>query len=134
MKKLIPRLVVKDVGAIQEFYEQVLGVRVDPAYVQNGRVVHAEVFYRDEAVFSLSEAVGADAPDGPTSVVMELETDDPDAIWARAMERGATELHPLADQPYGHRAGRFRDPAGHQWMPYKVIRAMSREEIQASLD
>lgn len=134
MKKLIPRLVVKDVGAIQPFYETVLGVRVDPAYVQNGRVVHADVFHGDDAVFSLSEAMGEDAPKGPTPLVMELETDDPDAVWALAMAHGATELHPLADQPYGHRAGRFRDPAGHQWMPYKVIRTMSRDEIQASLD
>ncbi len=133
MKKLIPRLVVADVGAIQGFYEAVLGVRVDPAFTQAGRVVHADVFHGDEAVFSLGEAVGADAPEGPTPVVMELETDDPDALWARAMAHGATVLHPLADQPYGHRAGRFRDPAGHQWMPYKVIREMSREEIQASL-
>lgn len=131
MNKLIPRLVVKDVGAIRPFYEAVLGVRVDPAYVQDGRVVHADVFHGEVAVFSLSEALGEDAPKG---LVMELETDDPDAVWARAMAHGATELHPLADQPYGHRAGRFRDPAGHQWMPYKVIRAMNREEIQASLD
>ncbi len=51
-----------------------------------------------------------------TSVRINLMVEDPDASAARAIAAGATELFPVADQPYGLRQGRVVDPYGHHWL------------------
>lgn len=53
---------------------------------------------------------------GGTSVRMSLVVDDPDAVARRAIAAGATEVFPMADQPYGMRQGRVQDPYGHHWL------------------
>jgi PhnB protein len=37
-------------------------------------------------------------------------------VAARMEAGGATVVFPVADQPYGERAGRLADPFGHLWM------------------
>jgi uncharacterized glyoxalase superfamily protein PhnB len=39
-------------------------------------------------------------------------------------------LYPLADQFYGDRGGRLRDPFGHQWMLSQRIEAITGEELR----
>jgi PhnB protein len=41
---------------------------------------------------------------------------DVDEVWDRAVACGAEIINPLADQFYGERGGRLRDPSGQQWM------------------
>ena len=53
---------------------------------------------------------------GGTTVRLNLIVDDPDAAAARAIDAGATEIFPVADQPYGLRQGRLADPDGHHWL------------------
>src|SRR5688500_20355435 len=50
---------------------------------------------------------------GGTSVRISLIVDDPDAVAARAIAAGATELFAVADQPYGMPPGRVIDPFRH---------------------
>ena len=38
-------------------------------------------------------------------------------------------IHPLADQFYGEREGRLRDPFGHQWMLGSHIEDVDRAEL-----
>jgi PhnB protein len=52
---------------------------------------------------------------GGGTVRMVLVVDDPDAMFARAVNAGATVVWPVADQPYGWRVGRVADPFGHDW-------------------
>src|SRR5579863_3889605 len=52
---------------------------------------------------------------GGGTVRMVLVVDDPDAMFARAVNAGATVVWPVADQPYGWRVGRVADPFGHHW-------------------
>lgn len=40
---------------------------------------------------------------------------DPDALFARATERGANVITPLTDQEYGSRDFAVRDPEGNIW-------------------
>ena len=40
---------------------------------------------------------------------------DADAAWNRAIEAGATEKMPLADQFWGDRYGQVEDPFGFTW-------------------
>jgi uncharacterized glyoxalase superfamily protein PhnB len=62
-------------------------------------------------------ATPADA--GTTTTRIELFVDDPDAVWARAVEAGADGHDPVRDHeaPWGpHRQGGFYDPFGHRWL------------------
>ncbi len=66
---------------------------------------------------------------GVVSAIMATYWEDVDAAWARAVKAGAEVLHPLADQFYGDRAGRLRDPFGQQWMMsqrIELLRCMAR--------
>jgi PhnB protein len=47
--------------------------------------------------------------------VLQLETDDADALWAQALAAGAEVRHALADQSWGERHGQLTDPFGHRW-------------------
>ena len=47
---------------------------------------------------------------------MEITTEDPDTLADRAVQAGGAVVFPVADQPYGARAGRVRDPFGHEWI------------------
>ncbi len=47
---------------------------------------------------------------------MALYVSNADAVADRMVAGGATVLSPVADRPYGERAGRLRDPFGRLWM------------------
>lgn len=51
---------------------------------------------------------------GGGTVRMVMVVDDPDAVFARAVEAGATEVWPVQNQ-HGWRVGRVVDPFGHHW-------------------
>jgi PhnB protein len=55
-------------------------------------------------------------------VRVSLHVDDPDAAAGEAIAAGATEMFPVADQPYGLRQGRVVDPFGHHWLIGKRLR------------
>ncbi len=57
---------------------------------------------------SSPEAVGGD------SVRMILTVAQPDALFARALKAGATEVFPVGED-YGWRLGRLSDPFGLHW-------------------
>jgi len=51
---------------------------------------------------------------GGSSVRIILTVADPDAVFARAMAAGATQVYPVGEE-YGWRLGRVVDPFGHHW-------------------
>jgi PhnB protein len=55
--------------------------------------------------------------------------EDVDAAWSRAVAAGAEVLYELADQFYGERGGRLRDPFGQQWMLATRTERVSSEEM-----
>ena len=48
------------------------------------------------------------------TVRMILTVDEPDALFARALGAGATQIVAMEDN-YGWRLGRLVDPYGHHW-------------------
>jgi PhnB protein len=125
-----PRLVVADGAAAIEFYAsafsaQEIGERfTDP----DGRVIHAELRIGDSVVMITQE----DPPPsgGAPSAIMSTYWEDVDAVWERALAAGAEVIFPLADQFYGERGGRLRDPFGQQWMLSQRTEELSSEEIE----
>jgi uncharacterized glyoxalase superfamily protein PhnB len=44
-----------------------------------------------------------------------LVSDNPDAVFAKAVAAGATVVREMADQDYGGRSGSVEDPEGNHW-------------------
>ena len=68
---------------------------------------------------------------GVVSAIMATYWEDVDAAWARAVTAGAEVVYPLADQFYGERAGRLRDPFGQQWMMSQRIDELAARKCAA---
>jgi PhnB protein len=51
---------------------------------------------------------------GGKTVLMILITDDPDALFVKALKAGATEVFPIGEE-HGWRLGRIEDPFGLCW-------------------
>ena len=68
---------------------------------------------------------------GGTSTVLQIQTEDADALWARALEAGAEVRHELADQFWGERHGQLVDPFGHCWNVAQHLRDVTPQELAA---
>jgi PhnB protein len=133
-----PRLVVRDGAAAIDFYRNAFGaIEVGERFTgPNGELIHAEVRIGDSVVMISDEGeegAPARAPEslgGVVSAIMATYWEDVDRVWARAVAAGAQEVFPLADQFYGDRGGRLRDPFGQQWMLSQRLEHVSVEEME----
>jgi uncharacterized glyoxalase superfamily protein PhnB len=127
-------LAVRDARAAIAWYIDVFGaVEHSPMLVDaDGRVGHASVRIGDTVVMLADpyelENVGNPEELGGTSVQLQLYVEDADATFARAVAHGATVLYPVADQPYGDRSGKIRDPFGHNWFVATHIEDVASDE------
>ena len=114
---IVPWLSLKNSAQAVEFYKAAFGAieayRLD---IPDGTVVaKLEV---DGAAFWLSE----ESPDthsglaSPSagSIRMIFTVSDPDSLFARALEAGATQVYPIGEE-HGWRLGRLVDPFGNHW-------------------
>ena len=53
----------------------------------------------------------------PSPATLHIYVEDVDAVYERAVQAGATALHPPQDQVYGERSAAFRDVGGNEWYP-----------------
>jgi uncharacterized glyoxalase superfamily protein PhnB len=78
-------------------------------------VVHAEWLWpAGGGVMFGSRREGA-AVDNVGQAAAYLVSDDPDAVFARAVAAGATVEREMVDQDYGGRGGSVADPEGNHW-------------------
>jgi PhnB protein len=130
-----PRLVVRDGAAAIDFYARAFGAtELGRFATPEGLVIHAEIRIGTSVVMITSDgadtspgrtpAVSPDLLDGQVTAIMSTYWADVDSAWQRALDAGATVIYPLADQFYGDRAGRLRDPFGQQWMLSQRIAVM----------
>ncbi len=139
LKRLEPLLVVREAARAVDFYVRALGVREVARFTHpaTGALSHADLAFGDVA-FSVTEearAWNSDAPPslGGSPVVLQLETDDVDALFARLVDAGATVVFPLQEFA-GVRMGRVRDPFGHLWLISQRLEALTPDEIQRRRD
>ena len=76
-----------------------------------GRVSNAIVRIGDSS-FMISDGGGKVSP-MPASFMLYVE--NADATVKLALQNGATQEMPVADQPYGDRQGGIKDPTGNIW-------------------
>jgi PhnB protein len=108
-------LSVRDWPRAIEFYKTAFGAdelyRVDGGGVAQLAVAGAPFWVAEESPEHLNyspESLGG------CSVRMLLIVADPAEVCARAVEAGARQIAPVADD-YGWRVGRIVDPFGHHW-------------------
>jgi PhnB protein len=117
---ITPVLTVRRATDAVAFYQKAFGA--DEVYrntYPDGAIV-AELVIGD-ARFRVAEEAPSAANLSPeslhgTTVRINLLVADPDSFAARAVEGGAIEVTPVADQSYGLRQGRLVDPFGHHWL------------------
>jgi PhnB protein len=134
---LTPRLVFShEAAAAMRFYAEAFGAETvdEPFLDPEGKVVHAEIRIGDSVAFVTDEGadgngVGPASVGGKVTALMALNVPDVDEVWERAVAAGCEVIYPLADQFYGDRGGRLRDPFGHQWMLSTHIEDVDRDEL-----
>jgi len=139
-RSLTPYLTVRDAKAAMTFYQDVFSA--EPVgqllALPNGLIAHAELRFDDVTLFlsDENEEWGNLSPlaIGDTPVRLALHVDDVDALFERAVAAGCEVLIPLADQFYGERSGRLRDPFGHVWILSQHIESLTQDEVQARMD
>ncbi|MBO0841156.1 MAG: VOC family protein [Sciscionella sp.] len=134
MSGLSPHLVVSDAQRAARWYQDVLGAdEVGRIPLPGGKVLAIELRIGDTEVHVADEypdqGIVSPRTLGGTYLALQLPVDDPDEVYRRAIDAGATEFHPLADTFWGDRAGQFIDPFGHRWGVYKHVRDVPADEV-----
>jgi uncharacterized glyoxalase superfamily protein PhnB len=102
-----------------------------------GNLVHSEMRYGNAAIMIGNE--WSDDHKSPASIggkntqTVHLQvTEGIDAHCERARAAGLAIIMEPADQFYGDRTYRCRDPEGHIWTVGQTVQAVSREEAEAA--
>jgi len=103
---ITPHLVIRGLAEAIPFYEKALGaVEIYRMPMPDGTVGHAEIRIGNSIV-----DLGAQAPDwealspstlGGSGVTIPMYVEDADALFAQAVEAGATVKMPMMDAPWG---------------------------------
>ena len=133
-RTVTPSLVVDGGLAALDFYERAFGAEVVSRFESGGILMHGEIRIGDSLV-TLCDPMpdyGLAAPDreGPVSSSIGLYVEDADALHARAVAAGATQINPVSDQFHGDRAGSVRDPFGHRWSISTHVEDVSAQEME----
>jgi PhnB protein len=136
---LTPYFSVSDGAKAIEFYKVAFGATelyrlVDP---QSGKIGHAELMLNGHLIMLSDEyPEHGTTPErlGGTTMRLCLMVDDVDASVDRARAAGATVTMEPANQFYGHRSARIRDPFGHEWLIQRELERVLPEEMQRRWD
>jgi PhnB protein len=135
--KLSVHLVVPDASAAMDWYAQAFGARERSRIpLPGGTVMVVEMQLGDAVVHVAGEfrdaGIVSPLTIGGTATVLQLEVEDVDAAWARAIEAGATVGHEPAETFWGERHGQLTDPFGHRWNLAHRVRDVPHDEVVAA--
>ena len=131
---ITPHIVVPDADAAAAWYADALGAEERSRVpLPGGGVMSVELAIGDSSIHLASEFADAGVLSpltiGGTATVLQIQTDDADALWSRALGAGAEVRHELADQFWGERHGQVVDPFGHRWNIAQRVRDVAPEEL-----
>lgn len=135
---LTSALCYRDPRAALKFLEAAFGFELVMLIEDDqGNVAHSEMRFGDNLIMIGSEwtedhrspaSIG-----GKNTQTVHIHVDsDIDAHCERARAAGFEILMEPADQFYGDRTYRCRDPEGHFWTVGQTVRAVSREDAEAA--
>lgn len=135
LKGVTAYLVIKGAVEAIEYYKKVLNAEETLRLASpDGSIGHAELTIAGGALMLAEEVPDMDIRSpktiGDSGTGLQVYVDDPDAVFELAIENGATQFKPVADQFYGERSGTFDDPFGHRWTVSKRTENITNEEIR----
>jgi uncharacterized glyoxalase superfamily protein PhnB len=116
-----PTLGLRDARTAVDFLERAFGFEVTAAYWDDrdpSHLNHAELRYPPGGgIMCGSSPETGDGPRQPGTAAVYIQCDDPDALFARAVEAGATVVQEPHDVEYAENSRAFavRDPEGNTW-------------------
>lgn len=132
---------VKGVMEAIEFYKSAFGAKeTGRLTLPDGRIGHAELEIGDSKIMIAEEIEqwGNLSPQtiGGSPVSLCLYVEDVDAVFAKALQAGATVTGEMVvkDQFYGDRTGDITDPFGHKWSIMTHIEDVSFQEMQKRMN
>lgn len=133
---IVPHFVVPDAAEAAQWYARAFGAREESRIpLPGGKVMTVVLRIGDSTVHVASEfpRAGILSPlaIGGTATVLQINTDDADQLWGRAIGAGAQVDHELAEQFWGERHGQLTDPFGHRWNIAQRVRDVRDDEIAA---
>ena len=130
-------IVVRDAAEASAWYATAFGAReVNRIPLPGDKVMSAELAFGDSAVH-----VGSEFPDmgivspltiGGTATVLQINTDDADGLWTRALERRSRGPPRARRHFWGERHGQLTDPFGHRWNIAQRLHDVPHAEIVAA--
>ena len=128
---ITPYLIVEDAAGFLDFLTNAFGA-VERLRIPMGEglIGHAEVEIGGAAVM-LSDAAPPDFP--VSSSQLHLYVEDVDAVYAQAVNAGATSESEPADQFYGDRIARVADPSGNVWSIASHVEDVDMDELMRRL-
>jgi PhnB protein len=120
-----PRLAIAGALAAIDFYVKAFDAQEvgERHCTPDGTLIHAELRIGDSIVMVTED-------DGYKALLCTYWA-DVDAAWDRAIAAGVQILHPLADQFYGERGGRVKDPFDQEWMLSARLEKLTAAQIAA---
>ncbi len=133
--QVVAKLVVSDADKAIAYYKSVLGAVRRQRYTHRGEVVFAEIELQGTRLELKTEDQHDPSPStlGHPGVLLSVTTEDPDGLAAAMVGGGGEMVFEVADQPYGARGGRVRDPFGHEWLLQTPL-SMTPEEVQSAMN
>jgi uncharacterized glyoxalase superfamily protein PhnB len=111
-----PSLSARDARALIKFLVDAFGFEETVVYGEGAVVNHAELAWPTGGGVMLGSVKSEDPVHmTPGSFNAYVVCDDPDALFARAIENGAKVLAELSDKDYGSRDFAVLDPEGNRW-------------------
>lgn len=124
IEQITPKLIVEGADAAIRYYTGVFDAALQQRHEADGRVVFAALELSCGAVFEVKDADEFDHDPlrlGGRGLLLSVVSADPDRLAQRMAEAGGEIVFEVADQPYGARQGRVRDPFGHEWIVGRPI-------------
>jgi uncharacterized glyoxalase superfamily protein PhnB len=121
-----PWVVTDDTGAFLDFVAEVFGgEELGRVRTEDGLIGHGEIRVGDTVVLAFDRH--ADWPALPS--LLRVFVADADEVFARAVAAGGKVVTAPADNAFGQRGGRVKDPFGNIWWVTQHVEDLSEEEM-----
>jgi PhnB protein len=127
-----PYLIIPEASRWIEFVKHAFGAEERFRVKRPGAedvTMHAEVKI-DDSMIEVAETIPQYPP---TPATLLLRVSDPDAVYQRAVEAGATPFDPVTDHDYGSRGGTVKDASGNRWHIFKPTGGSTIFEVFGSV-
>ncbi|MFF4015164.1 VOC family protein [Streptomyces sp. NPDC001843] len=121
-----PWVVTDDTGAFLDFVSQAFGgEELARVRTEDGLIGHGEIRVGDTVVLAFDRH--ADWPAVPS--LLRVFVADADTAFSRAVAAGGRIVTAVADDAFGQRGGRVKDPFGNIWWVVSRVTDVSADEM-----